>query len=274
MVIQPISLCRDVDSAKVSEQVDEKRLLPVRQSSSISQICECKDHWTWNASKRSHEVRLRGDIGETAYFHPNWSNSTAAVRGDKMLNGGIFYWEIKLSERVFGTSMMFGIGTAKTRLHADAFVNLLGEDENSMGLSHKGIAWYNGKGKQYTTPFRDNEPTTIGLLFDGVNGTLSYYKDGQDLGVAFTGINRIVDSIYPLVSSTSAKTEMTLTNQRRCYHSLQDRCRHALLQLLPSIDVIDTLPIPSSSKDFLRQENFIFSCKSRLYDQSSKDLTS
>jgi SPRY domain-containing SOCS box protein 3 len=33
--------------------------------------------------------------------------------------------------------MMFGIGTKKARLHVDAFVNMLGEDESSWGLSHK-----------------------------------------------------------------------------------------------------------------------------------------
>lgn len=34
--------------------------------------------------------------------------------------------------------MMFGIGTRKARLHVNSFTNLLGEDENGWGLSHKG----------------------------------------------------------------------------------------------------------------------------------------
>ncbi len=34
--------------------------------------------------------------------------------------------------------MMFGVATKKARLHVDAFVNLLGEDSQSWGLSHKG----------------------------------------------------------------------------------------------------------------------------------------
>ena len=42
-----------------------------------------------------------------------------------------------MSQRIFGTSMMFGIGTREARLHVDAFVNMLGEDEHSWGLSHK-----------------------------------------------------------------------------------------------------------------------------------------
>jgi hypothetical protein len=33
--------------------------------------------------------------------------------------------------------MMFGVGTKKARLHVDAFVNMLGEDDQSWGLSHK-----------------------------------------------------------------------------------------------------------------------------------------
>lgn len=33
--------------------------------------------------------------------------------------------------------MMFGIGTADVRLHVNKFINMLGEDENGWGLSHK-----------------------------------------------------------------------------------------------------------------------------------------
>ena len=40
---------------------------------------------------------------------------------------------------------MFGIGTAKARLHVDAFVNMLGEDEQNWGLSHKGLVWHKGQ---------------------------------------------------------------------------------------------------------------------------------
>jgi SPRY domain-containing SOCS box protein 3 len=34
--------------------------------------------------------------------------------------------------------MMFGIGTKKARLHVNSFTNLLGEDNEGWGLSHKG----------------------------------------------------------------------------------------------------------------------------------------
>ena len=58
--------------------------------------------------------------------------------------------------------MMFGIGTKSARLHVDAFVNMLGETDESWGLSHKGILWHGGHYRQYTKSFKENISTTIG----------------------------------------------------------------------------------------------------------------
>lgn len=87
--------------------------------------------------------------------------------------------------------MMFGIGTKAAALHANSFVNLLGADEHSWGLSHKGVIWHGGTGQRFTKCFKENLATTIGLLFDGVHGTLTYYKDGVCLGVAFRDLNKV-----------------------------------------------------------------------------------
>ena len=40
----------------------------------------CEDHWSWNKTDKSHEVRLYGPKQRIAHFHPNWSNGTAGVR--------------------------------------------------------------------------------------------------------------------------------------------------------------------------------------------------
>lgn len=93
----------------------------------------------------------------------------------------------------FNFSMMFGIGTKDARLHANVFINLLGEDKNGWGLSHKGLLWHDGVGVRYTKRFKENKETKIGLLFDGINGTLTYYKDSRCLGVAFRGLNEVID---------------------------------------------------------------------------------
>lgn len=212
----------------------------------------CDERWTWNKRDKSHEVKTCGEGMETAHFHPHWSNGTAGIRGNCVLNYGIHYWEIKVSQRIFGTSMMFGIGTKRARLHVDAFVNIIGEDQYSWGLSHKGLLWHNSKSRQYTKPFKENEATVVGVLFDGIAGTLTFFKDGFSLGVAFTGLNSVTENLYPIAASTAAKTEMTLGIRRRGYQSLQDRCRVKILSSIRKQQEIDHLPLPSSMRSFIK----------------------
>lgn len=61
------------------------------------------DPWRWSRAHRSHEVVISGPSSCTAFFHPNWSKGTAGVRGTKMLNNGRHYWEVHLTNRIFGT---------------------------------------------------------------------------------------------------------------------------------------------------------------------------
>ena len=68
---------------------------------------------------------------------------------------------------------------------------------------------------------RENVATTIGIYFDGCNGTLTYYKDGACLGRAFSGLAEVEEPLYPIVCSTAAKTEMALGVMKREFFSLQ-----------------------------------------------------
>ncbi|XP_046675420.1 SPRY domain-containing SOCS box protein 3 isoform X1 [Homalodisca vitripennis] len=220
----------------------------------------CEDHWTWNRHDRSHEVRLYGSGMRVAHFHPNWSSGTAGVRGTRILNNGRYYWEVQVSQRIFGTSMMFGIGTKKACLHKNVFTNLIGEDENSWGLSHKGLIWHRGLWVQYTIPFRENQATTVGILFDGVEGTLTFYKDNKCLGVAFRNLQQVREPLYPMVSSTACKTEMTLSYMRRDFVNLQDRCRAVILKFVKTKADLDQLELPPMIKNYLAEaisRNFV-----------------
>ncbi|XP_065164728.1 SPRY domain-containing SOCS box protein 3 [Atheta coriaria] len=218
----------------------------------------CDDMWAWSRYERSPEVKIFGKTSNVAHFHPNWSSGTAGVRGTRVLNNGRYFWELQLSQRIFGTSMMFGIGTKKARLHADAFTNLLGEDNNGWGLSHKGLLWHGGRWYHYTKPFRENEATTIGILYDGIAGTLTYYKDGKSLGVAFRGLNDIKENLYPIVCSTAAKTEMTLDTMKRDFVNLQDRCRAVIVKRVASKRDLDKLLVPTRIKAYLGEASFPF----------------
>lgn len=63
----------------------------------------CEDTWSWNRRDRSQEALLSGAGNRTVHFHPNWSKGTAGIRGTRVLNNGRYYWELKLSDRIFGT---------------------------------------------------------------------------------------------------------------------------------------------------------------------------
>lgn len=149
--------------------------------------------------------------------------------------------------------MMFGIGTRNVRLHANVFKNMLGEDEHGWGLSHKGLLWHNGFAYNYTKRFKENLPTTVGILFDGIAGTLTFYKDRVCLGVAFRGLNKIKEPLYPIVCSTAAKTEMMLTELRRDFVNLQDRCRAEVVKRMRSAKDLDQLELPRPITEYLAE---------------------
>lgn len=149
---------------------------------------------------------------------------------------------------------MFGIGTKNARLGSTSFTNLLGEDKNSWGLSHKGLLWHDGKNQKFCRPFRENFPTTVGLLFDGVYGTLTYFKDGVCLGVGFRDLQKIKEPLYPIISSTSARTVMTLQSTEHEFVNLQDRCKAVILENVKPIKKIQSLPLPFRIQEYLMED--------------------
>ncbi|KAH7645297.1 SPRY domain-containing SOCS box protein SP555 [Dermatophagoides farinae] len=190
------------------------------------------DDWQWNRDDRSDAVRISNN-GHIAYFHIDWSSGTAAVRGNKPINiypNRKYYWEVLLKDRIFGTSMMIGLTTSKAKLYSNSYINLIGENKFGWGLSHKGLLWHNNQWREYSKPFHENRSTLIGCLYDGQNGTLTFYKDGECLGPAFQDLHLIGDNLYPTISSTAAQSQFILTMAKREYLNLQDRCRHVLRQ--------------------------------------------
>ena len=158
------------------------------------------------------------------------------------------------------SAMMVGISTPAGRLESREFDPIVGEDEHSWGLSHSGCLFHAGQQRKYCEPFAENVPTVIGVLFDGrdpAGGSLSFFKDGKNLGVAFTQLNPgNRHELYPMVSSTAAKTSMRVQNMRREYKSLRDRCRDAVLSgIAQPSDVQTTLDrIPRGLREYILQQ--------------------
>lgn len=169
--------------------------------------------------------RLLSDDKLEVCFHPECAESTAAIRGSQPFrqNGNYYYWEVTIYDKIFGTSMMLGLCTEDQALQRADYCNLIGLDANGWSLSHKGLIWHDGKVARYTNDFGANQDTTIGLLFDTMRGELSYLINGENLGVAFSGLNNCNKDLYPVVGSTAKRTRMRLTGSYCGYVSLLER---------------------------------------------------
>ncbi|XP_077142971.1 SPRY domain-containing SOCS box protein 3-like [Ranitomeya variabilis] len=206
-----------------------------------------KENWLWDANDLCPSVELSHGRKEV-YFHTDpvsESGGTAGVRGDAGFLRGEHYWEIEFLEPPSGLSVMVGVGTSRATLCASSFqyINLLGLDADSWGLSYKGKIWHGGSSRQYTEPFYE-EGTLIGLHLNMEDGTLTFYKDRQSLGVAFTGLHKVQLPLFPMASSTSPGTELALGRRCCTLPSLEERCLSTLARNLTRKDCADLLPLP------------------------------
>ncbi|XP_064637659.1 SPRY domain-containing SOCS box protein 3-like [Lineus longissimus] len=214
------------------------------------------DEWVWDQDGKSPEAQLSNN-SEAVYFNVDpvdGSTGTSGVRGNKGFTEGEHYWEITFTEPCFGTSVMVGVGTKKALLHTNnyQYVNLLGRDTESWGLTYKGTIWHNGMSRKYCKPFYEPK-TVIGCHLNLYDGTLTFYKNGQNLGVAFRGLNRTGQPLYPLTSSTSTNTEIEVGVRTQRHLTLQEMCVMKVLQNIHyKQDDIDNLPLPNIVKNHLK----------------------
>ncbi|XP_043561442.1 SPRY domain-containing SOCS box protein 3 isoform X1 [Chiloscyllium plagiosum] len=223
------------------------------QSFSDNFVVEC---WEWDVNAKSPAVQL-SPCRRAVYFHIDpvlQSEGTAGVRGTKGFIHGEHYWEVKFLEPPYGTSVMVGAGTRHAHLHLGnyTFINMLGMDSESWGLSHKGITWHDGHSRQYTEPFYE-KATIIGVDLNLYDGTMTFYKNGCNLGVAFTGLNKVGAPLYPIVTSTTAETELQLGMRSCRFMSLQEQCLYTVIQHLIDKVHIDTLPLPAYIRGQLKE---------------------
>lgn len=158
-------------------------------------------------------------------FHPKSSESSAAIRSCEPLrrNGNYYYWELKVFDKAYGTSVMFGVCTKQQLVHATDYCNLVGLDRTGWSLSHKGLVWHNGNSTQYMNPFPRDQSVILGILFNTMRGEISYFMDGKCLGVAFTDLNDFDDELYAVIGSTAKCTRIRLLGAFCGYNSLKER---------------------------------------------------
>ncbi|KAK2583536.1 hypothetical protein KPH14_009491 [Odynerus spinipes] len=211
--------------------------VPLLQS---AKFCTCAEHNCRCGEKNVHEwawddnfVSTTSELCERnleVRFHPQFSIGTAVVRGNTpMTKGRHHFWEIKMVTPVYGTDVMVGVGTDKVDLTGigETFCSLLGRDRESWGFSYKGYIQHGGETRVYSGCF--GQGSLVGVHLDTWKGTLQFFLNRKPLGIAFTGLRNTV--LYPMVSSTAAKSKIRITYCCSMPVSLQMDC---LSMLRPS----------------------------------------
>lgn len=211
--------------------------------------CGKRIEWVWDDGFVSNRVHLQ-NYNKDVKFHKNHSYGTSLICGTEPMSCNQHYWEVKMISEVYGTDMMVGVGTKNTNMkhYNDIFCSLLGIDEESWGFSYKGLFQHNGEYEDYEPGF--TQGSIIGVHLDMWNGTLSFYKNGEYLGIASRGLKG--KTLYAMASSTAAQSKMRIVRSCSFPSSLQFLCCTALRELIhPEKNVLDSINIPAGLKQFL-----------------------
>jgi len=192
--------------------------------------------WRWDKEKKTTSCLVSED-GVEVEFHPHFSLGTAIATGNSVLTGGYqHYWEVKVTRNVYGTDVMVGVTTENLDFSDSRhnFASVIGQDAESWGFSYQGYKQHAGiKSKYAGNPYllhnsdiRSDPVWAIGSLvgvhLDTFRGTLEFYLNRRPLGVAFQGLKN--KQLYPIVSSTSARSGMKLICAQSFPNSLQFDC--------------------------------------------------
>ncbi|CEG41553.1 SOCS box protein SSB-1, contains SPRY domain [Plasmopara halstedii] len=124
-----------------------------------------------------------------------------SVLGTCELACGIKYWELKLQSARGGDGVFVGVAAVGLALNSSIFSRGV-----CWGFScATGHKFYNTI-EDYADPCKDGD--TVGVLLDMEYGRLSFYVNGRNLGVAFSGLH--VKKLCPVFSLTCAGQNIKL----------------------------------------------------------------
>ncbi|MEW5304936.1 MAG: hypothetical protein WDW36_007510 [Sanguina aurantia] len=161
----------------------------------------------WEAQGRSHPILLLKVDGLTVrYIGPAEDNKqAAAVKADAAIPPDLplYYFEMTIKHR--GLEGFIGIGFQVSSVN---LMRLPGWEPRSYGYHGDDGHCFSGsgQGKRYGERFTAGD--TIGALFDRVERTISFYKNGVDMGVAFSNVADTC--LYPVVGLNTRGEEVTV----------------------------------------------------------------
>ncbi|XP_073956993.1 SPRY domain-containing SOCS box protein 3-like isoform X1 [Choristoneura fumiferana] len=186
------------------------------QELELATDCACGEEdaigeWTWQEPEGNVQNSLEFSKNDTQVtFHPTYSSGTATVRGDCPFHKDHHhYFEIKMLTDTYGTDIMVGVGTDKVNIAESRykFTSLLGEDDQSYGLSYRGMVRHGAGLAHESAGFCRG--SIVGVRVDLWHGTLEFYVNRKPQGISFFNLRRH-QQLYPMVSSTAAQSKIRL----------------------------------------------------------------
>uniref|UniRef100_A0A1I8AP82 B30.2/SPRY domain-containing protein n=1 Tax=Steinernema glaseri TaxID=37863 RepID=A0A1I8AP82_9BILA len=237
--------------------------------------------WKWDEGSKEFSVGYKPILfkGTGVVFHPDLSFGTAAARVNKPLTSStIAYWEIRVPHPLFGTSIMFGIGTkdARTTLPI-SFNDLLGEDDCSIGLNHNGKLLFSGEKFDFCDPLSSGKPegVTLGVLFNGPQASLTFFNDGIKLGTVSPKLD-LSQTYYPMVASTAQRSHFYIVRQLVAppiCPTLFESAVKRVARMVVCDEAVNYLPVPTNIKHSLYQQMRLIHIHNG-YSSNSYDLDS
>ena len=221
----------------------------------------CVEYWSWDRKDQYPDIEFHDSGNPRVTF-----NGMGMICGTDALKSDWHYWEVKVHNTArYGPTFLslrntlLGVGTAKavTDIQKErdiTFMMLHHHNESWLVNTHFSTLYHHRVSHWFVNPYPRKRSTVIGMFLDTKQGTLSYYRDGEPLGIAYRGLHHVKDELFPVMASNKG-VEMTLVKRLRNYHSLQDHCRGIILKELShkrrSKPNIDLLPLPSMMKEFV-----------------------
>ena len=108
---------------------------------------------------------------------------------------------------------------------------MLGLTSYSWGLIiSEGRLHHGGGYKDYTKSLKRESVTNVyGVYYDGFCGTVNFYINGVDQGIAFYDLHLINDPLRPMLSCSGQNIKLSMLTQRKSIISLQEKCRLSII---------------------------------------------
>jgi len=146
-----------------------------------------------------------------------------SVKADVRVKGGKWYYEVKLLG--YG-KMHIGWCTDKCQIQANSY-NGIGHDTESWSYDgNYQAAWHGSSSNQKRYGEHWNNGDIIGCVLDLDTKSMSFYRNGKDLGVAFSGFS-VGDGLYPAASLQYG--------QKLSFNFGKDPFKYPLIEIFPDI---------------------------------------